>query len=203
MPYREHPDAVFNPEIHEHVKPHKKTKGGETWVRKTAVESDKQAEKSAELRNMVKEPDWVEKLFKFGDGRKDTAADVLMEEGLEEELKNFKSTNNGWTVGVINGHVVEIGALHFDNTNGAVTMRIDGEIIGWLDTKKICKKIFPLLKQRRINSEITENLKQRLKTKRSVLEVLGKVPNQNLLKESPETKQLPPHTESEENDEEK
>src|SRR3989344_8151997 len=86
MVYRETPPKEpFDPGRHErtlHTKGPLKDK--ETWVRKSAIESDEEA--GAEADRRMSAHNWVEKVF----GKKLSYLDVLTEQGIIEHLGDLK-----------------------------------------------------------------------------------------------------------------
>lgn len=191
-PHRELPkdDSVFDPEKHEKTV-HTKgpLKGKETWVRKSAVESDKKAAEEANRRNSVaKEPSWFARLFGT---KKETGLDVLTEHALIEHLRGFNYNNTmtghnavsfAWITGEINGHKVEMDAeLRASGAHGKFAYNsnnfyIDDMPISTEDAKLIAKKILPLLAQDWHNQQKAIGLEEGVKKNRMVLEVLGKLP---------------------------
>jgi len=205
-------DSVFDPEKHEKTV-HKKgpLKGKETWIRKSASESDKTAEEEAKIRNSVAEnQSWFAKLF--GKSNKDTALGIAQEEALENELAGLKYEEKDYAnlddiakiltiSGKYNGYKLEI-QLDYDPTilmvGKSYTGKIeDKEIENKKDAKKIWKKLYPLLKQRDYNRKKMEQTHHKLWIKEPFLEVLGLQPQRpkKEISETNEPKQLGPKKE--------
>ncbi len=207
-------DQEFDPNKHEKTV-HTKgpLKGKETWARKTAIQSDREAGAIAERRNLVKEKksSWLRKLFGI---KKETYLDTLTEEGLEEEMQRSpftfevsKENSSYHTItGKINGHKIQMDVhIHLDGTltlkNNEVVF-VDDEKIADEDAGMIAEKFLPLLSQWRKNQiQIkklgVENKTELSKKDRAVMEVLGKLQPKKApeLEGTDEQKQLGPKKE--------
>lgn len=195
-PYRTQPkgDEEFDPE--KHVKVDEKS-----WVRKTAVETAKKAEKEAERRNLVAEkPSWFARLF--GKTNKETYLDILHEEAFESDLAGLefnpieRNNTTGYyeeTIrGTYNGHDIELRRTH-----NKMIGKIDNLSLAEDDAEKIWARLHNLIRQRSAKRSKLEQINKKLQTKLPVLEVLGTfIPRkQKELPETKEPKQLPEKTE--------
>lgn len=202
-PYRPLPkdDREYDPE--KHVKVDEKS-----WVRKSVARTTEDAGVEAKRRSVVtEEPNWFLRLF--GKTNKENFHTVLQEEALETDLGalNYEDNRRGDTEsswgdeeisGKYNGYDIKLkrsgGDLSlFEPVNG----KIDGVELQKKYARKIWKKLRKLLDQRSKNREKLQQINAKLETKRSVLEVLGKLPPKETpeLEQADEQKQLGPKQE--------
>ncbi len=144
MPYR-HPaeKEPFDPARHV------KDKGG-SFVRKSALESDRIASEEAQLRNKENEIEWIKKSWykKLFSRRakpkakpKEVAGlDISHEEALAEHVRDLQITDYGNVEGKFNGVKLKIWR------HGGGT--VDGEKLSERETKFLFNIFYPLVRQR-------------------------------------------------------
>ena len=180
MPYRETPPKEpFDPGRHE-ITSHTKgpLKGKETYVRKSAIESDKEAVAEAERRNSAF--NLVEKVF----GKKLSYLDVLTEQGIIEHLGNIRQTTVHSdisknklalrTEGEFNGYNISIERGYDDKYHLIYSGSIDNQIISPDDAEKIFEILDPLIGQQYKNKSSLEQIEDKLKKKPERNEILKK-----------------------------
>lgn len=207
-PFRETtPREPFDPTKHEITKHEEGILAGKnTYVRKTAIESDKEATEKAEKRNLVF--NWVDKLL----GKKrETYNDVLVEEALKERINADIVIDQpdflNEVVFTYKNHNIHITKY---NTKQHSVL-VDGLKVSDKQAELLYKHFFPLLSQINKNNKRTKTIDARLAKKQAeilamqedkrrhekleptVNELLGI--NMSALNEADEPKQLNPKKE--------
>src|SRR3989344_515633 len=126
MPYRNFEKEPFDPSRHI------KDRDDESYVRKSAIENDRQAQEEADL--LYQEKGWFKKLF-----GEEKGIDIAHEEALIEHMSGLEYSGPGRMIeGKFHGIPLRVTADGYKNT-------VEGELLSARQGKFVFKRLQPLL----------------------------------------------------------
>jgi len=185
MPFRKGEKEPFDPSRHV------KDKGDESFVRKSAIENDREAEREAELRNQEKS--WFKKLF--GKRTDIKGIDIAHEEATAEYVKGLTLyISSQKTVGIEGQfHGVQVRVYKYEGCS-----EVGGEQLTQEEGAFVFKKLFPFVKQSLDDKAANVERKSRRFTEKGqkAIDKLFKARPQKELREANTPPQLPSESDS-------